>query len=239
MVRREYGGRRGSGMAKRRSLFGLMTLLGVAGCVLAPLPGLGQGMSDLIAKRMQSKQSGDKKQPLLVEARELVYNSENETVSAVGDVQLFYDGRVLEADKVTYNRKTRQVFAEGNAKLTEANGQVAYGDRFELTDDFRDGFIDSLRIETTDKTRFSAPRAERIDGETTVFDKGTYTACDGLQGQPGKAAFVAGARQAHHPQGQRAYGLLRGCHAGVFRHSGCLYSVFLRLTPPSNASRVC
>jgi len=30
----------------------------------------------------------------------------------------------------------------------------------------------------TYKTYFSAPRAERIEGDTTVFDKGTYTTCE-------------------------------------------------------------
>ena len=48
------------------------------------------------------------------------------------------------------------------------------GARFELTDDFRNGFIDSLRVEQSHRpagrpvtqTCFSAPRAERIEGET-------------------------------------------------------------------------
>jgi LPS-assembly protein len=186
MVRKALGGPVGFGMVIRRNLYGLVTFLGVAGSILAAMPAHAQTMSDLIAKKMQGKQEGGKKQPLLVEARELVYNSEEETVSAVGDVQLYYEGRVLEADTVTYNRRTRQVIARGNAKLTDSSGQVAYGDQFELTDDFRDGFIDSLRVETTDKTRFSSPRAERIEGETTVFDKGTYTACAPCKDNPEK-----------------------------------------------------
>jgi LPS-assembly protein len=143
-------------------------------------------MSDLIQKRLKSQKSSDEKTPMLVEAKELVYDTDGEKVSAVGDVQIYYQGRVLEADRVTYDRKTKRVYAEGNAKLTDSSGQVAYGDRFDLTDDFRDGFIDSLRIETTDKARFSAPRAERTDGDTTVFDKGTYTACEACKDDPSK-----------------------------------------------------
>ena len=121
---------------------------------------------------------------LVVDAKQLVYDKDNDTVTALGNVQLYYQGRVLEADKVTYDRKTSRVFAEGNAKLTETDGTVAYGDRFELTDDFKTGFIDSLSAVTRDKTYFTSPRAERQGGDTSVFDKGTYTACEPCKEHP-------------------------------------------------------
>ena len=92
-------------------------------------------------------------------------------------MQLYYQGRVLEADKVIYDRNANRVFASGNAKLTEADGGVTYSEKFELTDDFKTGFVDSLSTISKDKTFFTAPRAERSEGETTTFEKGTYTAC--------------------------------------------------------------
>lgn len=144
---------------------------------------------------------------MLVEATELRYDTEKNIVSAEGNARVYYKGKVLEADRVVYDRKTNRVYAEGHAKLTEKDGTVIHGDRFDLTDDFRDGFIESLRADTppkpiptapgiqtykggnppgTYKTYFSAPRAERIEGETTVFDKGTYTACDACKDNPDK-----------------------------------------------------
>ncbi len=118
-----------------------------------------------------------KKDRLLVEAKQLVYNRDTNVVSADGTVQLYYQGRVLEADKVIYDRNANRVFASGHAKMTEADGSVTYSDKFELTDDFKTGFVDSLSTVTTDKTFFTSPRAERSEGETTTFEKGTYTAC--------------------------------------------------------------
>ena len=55
------------------------------------------------------------KDRLLVDAAELVYDKTRNRVSAVGNVQLYYQGRVLEADRVTYDRVTSRVHAEGNA----------------------------------------------------------------------------------------------------------------------------
>ena len=147
------------------------------------------------------------KDKLLVEASELVYNRDKDTVSAVGNAQLYYQGRTLEADRVTYNRKTKQVFAEGNARIVEANGTKYYGDRFELTDDFKNGFIDSLRSETPDKQRFSAARAERINGETAVFERGTYTACEPCKDDPSKPPLwqVRAARITHQADDKTIY----------------------------------
>ncbi|PNG24473.1 LPS-assembly protein LptD [Methylocella silvestris] len=114
---------------------------------------------------------------MVVEADELRQDEVKNTVSAVGSARVYYKGRLLEADRVTLDRNSGRVVAEGHAKRTEADGTILYGDYFDLTDDFRDGFIHSLRIDTTDKTYFSAPFAERINEDTTVFTKGTYTAC--------------------------------------------------------------
>jgi LPS-assembly protein len=140
---------------------------------------------------------------MFVEADELRYDSEKNIVSAEGNARIYYKDQTLEADRVVYDRNTGRVYAEGHAKLTQRDGTVLRGDRFDLTDDFRDGFIESLRADTpakpyatntgttgtfsgTYKTYFSAPRAERIEGDTTVFNKGTYTACDACKGDPDK-----------------------------------------------------
>ncbi|MFT0892461.1 LPS-assembly protein LptD [Pseudochelatococcus sp. G4_1912] len=144
---------------------------------------------------------------LVVDAKEIVYDNDKNTVSAVGNVSLYYQGRTLQADRVTYDRNTNRVLAEGNAQLRETDGTVASGDRFELTDDFRDGFIDSLHVETSENTRFSAPRAERSEGETTTFTKGTYTACEACKEDPTRPPLwqVKAARIIHNNSEQMIY----------------------------------
>ena len=138
---------------------------------------LGHGIAPARAQSAPAGQPEAKKDRLLVEAKQLVYNRDTNVVTAEGNVQLYYQGRVLEADKVIYDRNANRVFASGHAKMTEADGTVTYSDKFELTDDFKTGFVDSLSAITKDKTFLTAPRAERSAGETTTFDKGTYTAC--------------------------------------------------------------
>jgi LPS-assembly protein len=123
------------------------------------------------AKKPDAPASGDAKKSdkMIVEANELVFDKDKNTVSAVGNAQLYYQGRILEADRVIYDRNTKRVFAEGHAKLTDERGDVTYGSKFDLTDNFRDGFIDSVQTINSDKSRFTSPRAERSDGDITVL----------------------------------------------------------------------
>jgi LPS-assembly protein len=123
---------------------------------------------------------------MLVQANEIHYDYTNAQVSAVGSVQMYYKGSTLEADRVIYDQKNKRLHAEGNARLTEADGKIVYGQILDLNDEFRDGFVDSLRLETPDKTRMASPRAERMEGNLTVFHSGVYTACEACKDDPRK-----------------------------------------------------
>ncbi|MFN3892078.1 MAG: LPS-assembly protein LptD [Beijerinckiaceae bacterium] len=161
----------------------LLAALLLAGSAIAT-PALSQTLTDRISRSARAE-SGQQDR-MLVDADQMQYDRNANTITAVGSVQIYYQGRILQADKVVYNQDTKRVFAEGNAKLTERDGSVAYSDRFELSDDFREGFVDSLRTVSADDTRFNAERAERIGGETTVFVNGEYTACPECKTDPSR-----------------------------------------------------
>ena len=123
---------------------------------------------------------------LTVNADELVYDTDKNTVSASGNAKLYYQGKVLEADKVIYHSDTGHVFAEGHVILTEPDGQILHATSLELSEQFRDGFINSFKLDTPDNTHFVAPRGERIASKQTIFEKGTFTACDACKEDPSK-----------------------------------------------------
>ena len=123
---------------------------------------------------------------MLVQATEIRYDYTNNTVAAVGNVQIYYGGATIEADQVIYDQKTKRLRAQGNVRLTEADGKITYGQIIDLSDDFRDGFVDSLRLETPDDTRFAAARADRAKGNYTVLQNGVYTACEPCRDDPKK-----------------------------------------------------
>ncbi|MEA2936860.1 MAG: LPS-assembly protein [Alphaproteobacteria bacterium] len=126
------------------------------------------------------------KEQMLVRANEINYDYTNERVAAVGNVQIYYNGSGLEADKVIFDQKTKRLHAEGNVRLSEPDGKVIHGEIIDLSDDFRDGFVDSLRIEGPDQTRIAANRLERTAGNLSVFQSGVYTACEPCKDDPTK-----------------------------------------------------
>ncbi len=144
---------------------------------------------------------------MLVQAVEVDYDYNNSRVSAVGNVQMFYNGTSVEADKVIYDQKTKRLHAEGNIRMTDADGKVTYANIMDLSDDYRDGFVDSLRVDTADATRMAATRADRSSGNYTVFENGVYTACAPCKDDPKKPPLwqVKGARIIHDQTDKMLY----------------------------------
>jgi LPS-assembly protein len=136
---------------------------------------------------------------MLVQATEVDFDYNNSRVSAVGNVQMFYNGTSVEADKVIYDQKTKRLHAEGNIRMTDADGKITYANIMDLSDDYRDGFVDSLHVDTADQTRMAATRADRSSGNYTVFENGVYTACAPCKDDPKKPPLwqVKGARIIH------------------------------------------
>jgi LPS-assembly protein len=152
--------------------------------------------------RVDNDKSGQKQ--MLVQAAEINYDYTNHRVSAVGGVQIYYGGSTLEADKVIYDQTNKRLHAEGNVRLTEEDGKVTYGEIMDLADDYRDGFVDSLRLDSPDQTRMAAAHAERTSGNYTVFHNGVYTACQPCKDDPKKPPlWQVKAARIVHDQGEK------------------------------------
>lgn len=124
---------------------------------------------------------------LLLRANELVYNQDAKLVTASGGVQMYYNRYKMVAQRVQYDQKTGRVMATGNIELIEPGGTRVYADQLDITDDFGEGFLNALRVETTDNTRLAAESAERQPGDLMVLNNSVYTACLPCAQTPGKA----------------------------------------------------
>lgn len=169
--------------ALRLGAFGMLA----AGLMVAAASSLSTGASAQTLTDRVAGASGGNKGPMVVEANEVVYDDKTHAVSAVGDAQIYYEGKILEADRVTYFKDTGRVLAEGSVKLTEPDGSVTHAERMELSGDFKEGFVDTLRADTKERTHLGATRSDKVDPDTTVFLKGTYTACPSCAKHPERA----------------------------------------------------
>jgi LPS-assembly protein len=117
-------------------------------------------------------------QRLLLEADQLVYDFDRQTVTAIGNVQIYYGAYVVDAERITYDQRSGRLIASGGVRMLEPDGNALTAERLDITDDFRDGFVESLNVVTPERGHFSAKSAERRDAELTIFHDGAYTACE-------------------------------------------------------------
>ncbi len=143
-------------------------------------------------------QKFDKTLPLYLQGDELIYDNAGNRVIARGNVEIYYNKNVLTADQVIYDRSANTLTASGNVELKEANGNIIRADNYTLTDDFRDGFVQSLSVVTRDNSRITASRGERREGNITEFSDATFTACKSDGNTP--PLWCVGARRIIHDQ---------------------------------------
>jgi LPS-assembly protein len=179
-----------SGVAHSRGRARIAGLYGSTALALALLLGTAaegvraQEIGDL-AERMGGEVPSDSQ--MLMEADTLVYDIDADMVTAVGGVRIDYGGNKLVAQRVSYNRKTSRLVASGGVQIIDSTGTKVFSDEIDITDDFADGFVNALRVETIDKTYFAAESAEREGGLLTTFNNGVYTACAPCEEQPDRA----------------------------------------------------
>jgi LPS-assembly protein len=128
----------------------------------------------------------DKAAPMLLQADEMVYDNENGRVTAKGNVEIYFGNYTLLADSVIYDRNNNTLTAVGNVSIKDPDGAVITSDHITLTDDFRDSFIETLRLVTKDDTRIEAQSATRQAGNITVFEKALFTPCKICEEDPTK-----------------------------------------------------
>lgn len=169
---------------KRMTLINATLLAGVALQTLAmgmSAPAMAQQTSDRLDS-LRPNMPEDVK--LLLSANELVYNKDAEKVIVRGNVQIDYGGYKMVARQVEYDQKNGRIYASGEVQFVEPGGNVVYADKMDVTDDFGDGFLEQMRIETTDLTRLAATSGERRNGEEFILNEAVYTACTPCSTKP-------------------------------------------------------
>lgn len=114
---------------------------------------------------------------ILLQADQVVYDGDAETVSVVGHVEMIDQGYILDADNVTYDQKTDKVTASGHVSVTDASGNVAFADHVVLTDRMRNGALTGFGALIGKNGRLAAASAQRINGTMVIARNTVYSPC--------------------------------------------------------------
>jgi LPS-assembly protein len=116
--------------------------------------------------------------PITMEADKLTYDQQGGFISLEGTVRIFYQNTTLQADKVIFYDKTRDVAAEGGVVLTEGE-DILRCDRLEFNVDTKKGTVYQGRLFLKKKNfHITGSKAEKLgEQEYRVYDA-TLTSCD-------------------------------------------------------------
>lgn len=120
-----------------------------------------------------------------VDAARIVYDPRSSLATATGLVVLTYGPYTLTASMVSYNQKTGAFDANGSVILREPNGNVLIADTLDLKNKFKQGFARHVEALLTNDVTITAEFVRRVDGNITIFEKATYTACKDCQTRSG------------------------------------------------------
>ncbi len=156
----------------------------LAGVAMAALASASPALAQASLGELGGSVSVPEGTQLFMEADTVTYDSDRQVVRAAGGVQIDYGPYKLVAQDIVYDQASRRLVASGDVELIEPSGNRIYADSIDVTDDFANGFVQALRIETPDNTRFAAGQAVRQDGSVTTFERGIYTACEACEKNP-------------------------------------------------------
>jgi LPS-assembly protein len=122
----------------------------------------------------------------LLRADEVTYDTNTKVVTAIGHVEIDYNGRILLADKVVYDQVKDLATADGHVSVLEPNGTVAFASHAVLTDQMRDGVAEGFSALVGKTGRFAAVHATRTKNGTILTGiHGVFTTCK-VCSQPGQ-----------------------------------------------------
>lgn len=107
---------------------------------------------------------------------------------ARGHVEILREGKIVKADVVTYNERTKRITAAGNVVLLEPDGDTQFATYADVTDDVKEGILYDFRELLKDNSRLAANRAYRVEQNTKeILRKGVYTPCAPCAEDPSRA----------------------------------------------------
>ena len=112
-----------------------------------------------------------------LEANTLIRDETNHTVTAEGQVEARYKGRVLRADEVDYQTETGIVTAHGHVTIVNADGTAQFASAMTLDKDMSEGVAIGFSTRLQNDVKIAAARTERRSANITELDRVIFTPC--------------------------------------------------------------
>lgn len=127
--------------------------------------------------------NANKEEEIFFSADEMETNSEENTITARGSVNIVRGKTVVTADEVIYYKDEDKVVALGNVVLLDGDGSTVYSDRVDLRDKMNKVDMESVKVVLKDESKLNATRFKKFKSNNKLMEDAVYTPCDACEGK--------------------------------------------------------
>lgn len=114
---------------------------------------------------------------VVLEADYIYEVRDENSIVAEGNVEALYEGRILRADRIIYNKTTDRVRATGNVVIVDTDGSQQFADEIEVNSNLEDGYAIGFSARLPDGATVVANSAIRQTDGINALEQAIYTAC--------------------------------------------------------------
>lgn len=114
---------------------------------------------------------------VVLEADSIVRDDEADTITAEGNVEARYEGRVLRTKRLIYNLRDNTIRAQGGVEIIDPDGSVRYADEIEVDEKLNTGYSTNFGARIAGGGTLAAASAVRPSEGRNELQRFVYTAC--------------------------------------------------------------
>ena len=163
----------------RLTHFAAIPLASVA-CLALSAPALAQEEPDSTVELAESEVASQPTatgREIEFRADDLSYDSENDRVTASGNVVMVSEDGSVRADEVEWDRKAGTILARGHVRVVGPDGDQLFTESAELSDTFEAGAMAELLVALRAGGRLAARSGERGEDGKVILSDAAYSAC--------------------------------------------------------------
>ncbi len=133
------------------------------------------------------------------------YDAATETLTATGDVEVLYRGRVLTAREIVYDSRAGEIRAAGPLTLTDPESGVVLAESATLTPDLAEGLIRGAQLLVADQLQIAAGDVQRSGGRYNTLERVVASSCRICEGNPTPTWAIRAARVTQDEDARRIF----------------------------------
>jgi LPS-assembly protein len=124
---------------------------------------------------------------------------------AEGDVEIFYKGRRLKAQKIVYDSAADRLQITGPIVLVDSTGSFILASQADLSADLADGVLQSARLVLNQQLQLAASEIQRVGGRYTRLGRTVASSCQVCAANPTPLWEIRASQVVHDQQERQLY----------------------------------